>query len=84
MRSIILGAPYWTWVILVYLIFIGIKAMQKRVVYLPKLFIVPIVLTALKYKVFLSGDSYILAIYFILNSRSVWALWAIYKSHKIL
>ena len=42
----ILGTPWWAWSVLLYLLFIGTKALQTRVVYLPKLFIIPVVLSA--------------------------------------
>lgn len=48
--KVISGTPMWVWFILGYLIFIGIRATRARVVYIPKLFIVPLVLFGLKYK----------------------------------
>lgn len=53
--KIISGTPTWVWVILVYLIILGIKSFKTRVVYIPKLFIIPIALSAMKYKLFIAG-----------------------------
>ena len=61
----IAGTPWWVWVVFVYLLFIGIKSMKRRNVYLPKLFIIPIVLTAIKYKVFFLGGLNIWTAYFV-------------------
>jgi|JI7StandDraft_1071085.scaffolds.fasta_scaffold04217_6 hypothetical protein len=41
--EMITGAPLWAWGILIYLLYIGIKAMRSHVVYIPKLFIIPVV-----------------------------------------
>lgn len=59
--DVLKGTPTWVWVVLGYLIVIGILAFKKRVVSLPKLFIIPVVLTAINYNKFLQG------------SYSVWA-----------
>ena len=47
----IIGTPWWVWIILVYLLFVGIKALKPRIVYLPKLFIIPAVLSSMQYKI---------------------------------
>ncbi len=46
--SIIIGTPVYVWAILIYLVFVGIKAINTRIVYLPKVFIIPLVLMAVK------------------------------------
>ena len=51
--KIISDTPTWIWFVFGYLIFIGIRATDNRIVYIPKLFIIPLVLSRLKYKVFL-------------------------------
>ena len=58
--KIISGTPTWVWFVLGYLIFIGIRSTGTRIVYIPKLFVIPLVLSGLKYKVFMT------------NSISVW------------
>jgi hypothetical protein len=56
--TIITGAPIYVWFIFAYLVFIGVKNLKTRVVYLPKLFIIPFVMLALKYNLFLSKNSF--------------------------
>jgi hypothetical protein len=65
----ILGTPVWVWAIFAYLLFTGIKATKSRTVHPSKLFIKPVVLMLLKYKIFMSltaglvyGAGYLLAI----------------------
>jgi hypothetical protein len=55
--STIAGTPLWVWAVLAYLIFVGIKALHTRVVFIPKLFIIPSILLFMKYKIFLSGNA---------------------------
>jgi hypothetical protein len=52
--AIIGGTPLWVWLLLGYLIFIGIKATKTQTIYLPKLFILPTIFIALKYKLLLT------------------------------
>ncbi|MBH1989860.1 MAG: hypothetical protein I8H80_01635 [Alphaproteobacteria bacterium] len=54
MMAIITGTPIWVWGILAYIMYVGIQATKERIVWIPKLFIIPIILIALKYQVFLS------------------------------
>lgn len=54
--QIIKGTPLYVWAILVYLLFIGIKSIKTRVVYLPKLFIIPLILLIIKYQTLFSED----------------------------
>lgn len=63
--KIISGTPTWVWFVFGYLIFIGIRATRARIVYIPKLFIIPLVLSGLKYKVFIAGNISIWLGYFI-------------------
>jgi hypothetical protein len=46
--KIVTGTPLEIWAILGYLLYIGFKATQPRTVYLPSLFIVPLILTGIK------------------------------------
>lgn len=62
--KIIAGTPIWVWGVFAYLIFVGIKASKQRVVYIPKLFIIPVILSALKYKIFLSASFSVYLSYF--------------------
>lgn len=59
---IIKGTPLYVWAILCYLLFIGIKNIKTRVIYLPKLFIIPLILLAIKYKTLLSDDALVLCL----------------------
>ena len=52
--KIILGTPWYAWLALAYVLYVGIRAMRERVVPINKLLIMPLVLIALKYKVFFS------------------------------
>jgi hypothetical protein len=52
--KIAIDTPTWVWGVLAYLLVVGIKAMRDRIVYLPKLFIMPIILMGLKYKALIS------------------------------
>lgn len=63
--KIISGTPTWVWFVFGYLIFIGIRATRTRIVYIPKLFIIPLVLSGLKYKVFMVGNIAVWLGYFI-------------------
>ncbi|MFK8040676.1 MAG: hypothetical protein AB8B67_05050 [Rickettsiaceae bacterium] len=48
-----------------YLVFIGIRATGTRIIYIPKFFIIPLVLSGLKYKLFLTGNISVWLGYFI-------------------
>ncbi len=77
----ILYTPWWVWAILVYVLFIGMKTLQTRVVFIPQLFLIPLILIALKYKIMFSEmlSSYVgflllglaIGIYFAYKSLSV-------------
>lgn len=54
--KIILGTPIWVWFLGSYMIFIGIKSAGARIVYLPKLFIIPAILTIIKSINLVSGE----------------------------
>ena len=65
----ITGAPLWVWGVLAYLLFVGFKSMRERIVYLPKLFIIPAILFGLNYPLFIHNDrasvsAYLLSISF--------------------
>jgi hypothetical protein len=67
--KMIFGTPIWVWVIFVYLLLVGIRAIKSRIVYIPKLFAIPLILTGLKYKIFLSGSlsvwiTYLICLFF--------------------
>lgn len=61
--DIISSTPIWVWGILVYLLFIGIKSLKDRLVYIPKLFIIPIILNLVKYKTFINANIQTLFLY---------------------
>lgn len=56
---IIKGTPLYVWAILCYLLFVGIKSIKTRVIYLPKLFIIPLTWLAINYKTLLSDNALI-------------------------
>jgi hypothetical protein len=59
----IIGTPIWVWVIFIYLLLVGLKATRNRIIYLPKLYIIPIILIGLKYQTFFSGNYFSIALY---------------------
>ena len=65
LSTMISSAPIWVWFLLAWLIFIGIRATRTRMIYIPKLFIAPLVLSGLKYKVFIESDISVWQAYFI-------------------
>ena len=77
---IIEGTPLYVWVILVYLLFVGIKSLNTRIIYLPKLFIIPLVLLTIKYKTFLSSDAITFFLAIILGA--IWSFF-IHKNDTI-
>lgn len=81
MIKILLGTPWYAWVALGYVLFRGIKATSDRVVHLPKLFIMPAILTALKYKIFVNLDWLLISVYII--SMAVGGLLGFILSFKI-
>ncbi len=62
------GTPFWVWLVLLYLLFIGVRSLNTRIVYLPKLFIIPLVLLLIKYKIFLSQYSVVLILAIVFGS----------------
>jgi len=57
--QIITRTPIWVWAILVYLLYVGIRALKPRIVTIEKLIFLPLALIALKFRVFLSPDAWI-------------------------
>lgn len=66
------GAPWWVWLLFLHLVFIGVKAMKPRTVSLRKLFIIPVVLFLLKFKIFTSGDLPLIASYILFMIVGGW------------
>lgn len=62
-KNAISGTPWWVWVIFIYLLLVGLKATRNRVIYLPKLYIIPIILIGLQYETFLSGKFFNVTLY---------------------
>jgi hypothetical protein len=54
--QIIKGTPLYVYSILAYLLFVGIKSTKTRVVHIPMLFVIPLILLAIKYKTLFSED----------------------------
>jgi len=54
--GIIKGTLWYVWAILGYILYIGIKSTQTRTIWIPKLFIIPIIFLGLKVNSFLNAD----------------------------
>lgn len=54
--NIIVGTPIWVWFLGSYMVYIGIKSTGARIVYIPKLYIIPAILTILKSINLVSGE----------------------------
>jgi uncharacterized protein YneF (UPF0154 family) len=63
LASIVSGTPLWVWGILAYLLYVGIKSTKDHVVSLPKLFIIPLIMIGMKYKLFLHSGILIISTY---------------------
>lgn len=50
-------APMWVWMILVYILFIGMKSLQSRIVWIPQMMILPVVFLSMKYRFFMTASS---------------------------
>jgi len=50
------SVPLWVWAVLVFFVDIGLKSMHQHVVYIPRLFLMPVIMTILKYQDFLSTN----------------------------
>lgn len=61
--SIILGAPWWVFLIFFYLLYVGLAATRTRTVWIPRLFIIPAVLMAFKIQELFFAKSHILLSY---------------------
>ncbi len=63
------GTPIRVMIIFAYVIFIGIKSMRDRIVYLPKLFIIPAIFIGMKYKIF-NLENPLILLYYLLTLLS--------------
>lgn len=59
----ITGTPIWVWAVFIYLLLVGLKATHNRTIYLPKLYIIPVILIGLKYQTFISGNYFYIMLY---------------------
>lgn len=59
----IIGTPFWVWGVFIYILFVGLKAVRTQIISLSRLFIVPVILVGINYKLFLSGNSFNIIIY---------------------
>lgn len=66
--NVLAGTPTWVWVALGYLLVIGIMALYDRVVYVPRLFVMPLVMAVLSYRTFslMSASSIVALLCFLL------------------
>ena len=58
------GTPWWVWAIFAEVLFIGMRAMRVHRIYVPVLFIVPMVLVGLNYKIYLLDYATMLCAFF--------------------
>ena len=64
--DIVTGAPWWIWIIFVYLVGIGIKSMHKSSVCVPVLFLIPLfVLISQSRNILASFESFTIAVFFV-------------------
>jgi hypothetical protein len=64
--DIVTGAPLWVWIVLIYLIYVGVKSMHNRFVYIPKLFLIPLFILIIKSQnILASVESFAIAVFFI-------------------
>lgn len=61
--AFVAGMPWWVWAILVYLLFVGIDATRDRVIFVPKLFVIPTLLFWLKRTFFMTATPFMLTVY---------------------
>ena len=54
--NILTSTPLYAWAIFCYLLLVGFKATKNRIVYLPKLLVIPLVLLGLKYQILFSEE----------------------------
>ena len=80
--DILSNTPTWVWVVFFYLVFVGIKASKTRIVFIPTLFIAPVVFTGMNYKFFLSSF-YILGGYLACLSLSTFLSFHAMKKVKV-
>lgn len=81
--KVILKTPMWVWIIFVYLVFIGVRSTKPRVVYVPQLFIIPLILIGLKFKLFLTGSYLLLSGYFFSLILAAFFRYKLVKSQNI-
>lgn len=56
LKHIFLNTPIWVWFVLAHLVHVGILATRRRVVYLPVLFLIPVILITLRHKMIFDID----------------------------
>lgn len=54
--QIIKETPFWVWLILAEIVYVGIINLRTRIIYLPKLFIIPFILLMVQYQVLFSQN----------------------------
>jgi len=65
--DIITSAPWWMWGALIFFVDIGLRSLHQHSVYIPKLFLIPIILVILKFKdIFSSSLSAAVTLMFLL------------------
>ncbi len=69
--------PLWVWAILAFFVDIGLKSMHQHVVYIPRLFLIPVIMIILKYQDVVSTHlAAILAVLFLLVGSMIGAFFA--------
>lgn len=82
MINAIVGAPLWVWAILGYLLFVGVKAMRAQFIYLPKIFILPVVFVILNFKTIVSSELMVKDCNISVERRNSWLCCGRYGPYK--
>ncbi len=57
--SIIAGTPLWVWLILVWVIYVGIKSLRDSTIYWPMLLAMPVTIMGFKLKTLFGGNHWL-------------------------
>lgn len=68
--SILIHTPWWVWLILVWVLYVGIRSLKDRTIYWPMLMAVPAIIMGFKLKTFFDGNWWLS-----LGSLAVGLLW---------
>lgn len=81
--QIIKGTPFWVWIILAEILFVGIIHLQTRTLRLSSVFIIPVILLAVQYQKFLSSDALVWCLVIMVGSIASFLIHA-YNKIKVI